>query len=146
MDENVVSRDPVTEPTRQPSDRPLERLVLERRDPSARVTDDVMVVLATGDHRLVAGSPSSDLDPLHEPDPVQQVERPVDARNPDGVALTAQPIGDLLRSNAAVLGGEQLDDGAPGAARAVPGLIDRLERQFRPAVLGGGDRSRVQQP
>ena len=117
------------------ADRALQAGVLEGADPPAAVADDVMVVLAARDHRLIAGPALADLDPLHEPEAVQEVERAVDAGGPDPLAVCPDPLGDLLRGDAAVLARESLDHRAPGAAAATARLSERLERQLGPACL-----------
>ena len=90
------------------------------------------MVLAAGAHGLVARDPRAEVDPLEQPLGREQLEHAVDARDPDAPAGGAQPVEDLLRGQAAVLLGEQLDDRPPGAAvpQALP--LERLERRVGP--------------
>ena len=108
----------VTEPIRQPMDRPLEPRVLEGREPPAPLADSVMVVVAARDHRLISGSTLIDLDLLNQPLAVQQVQGSIDAGDPDAPATGADPVGDLLGTEAAVLLGEQVDHRSARAARS----------------------------
>src|SRR5215208_3090522 len=48
---------------------------------------------------LVAGDPLGRVDAAREAQLVEQLERPVDARDADVLALIAQPVGDLLRGD-----------------------------------------------
>ncbi len=114
----------MAEPAREALDRSLEGGVLERRDPPAAVADDVVVMIAARDQSLVARAAVAQLDPLHEPRAVEEVERPIDARGPDPVAARADPLGDLLRAETAILAGEELDHGLPRPAGAVPRLAE----------------------
>src|ERR687891_520416 len=100
----------MAEPAREPPDRALEPIVLERADPPAAVAEDVMVMLAAGDHRLIPGPALAHLDPLHKPEAVQEVQRPVDAGDADAFAVSPDPVRDLLRGHAAVLACKSLDD------------------------------------
>ncbi len=63
----------------------------------------MVVMLTARDHGLISRTSPSGLDPLHEPDAVEEVERAVDAGSPHPAAARAQPIRDLLRGQAAVL-------------------------------------------
>jgi hypothetical protein len=100
-------------------DRLLQPLVLERDDPSARLADNVVVVIATRDDGLVSRPALAHLDPLHQPHSVEQVEGAIHAGDPDSLAPVPQLVRDLKRCEAAILPGEELDHGASGAARAV---------------------------
>ena len=66
----------------------------------------MVMVLAARDNRLEPGAALADLDPLDKPLAVQEVERPVDARDPDPLAARPDPVGDLLGAEAAILLGE----------------------------------------
>ena len=74
------------------------------------------MMTAVGVHRLVPGDPRAEVDALHEALRGQQVEHAVDARDPDPATGRPQPVEDLLRGQAAVLLGEELDHRAPGTA------------------------------
>src|SRR5581483_7541291 len=110
---DVVRRHAVAEPCRQLPQRAFEPLVLERHDVSAAVADEVMVMLAVGVGGLVARDTSADVDALHEPERGEDVEHPVDARDPHAAPAAPQAVEDLLRAHAAVLLAEQLHDGSP---------------------------------
>ena len=60
-------------------DRPLQRRVLEGDHAPAAAADRVMVVVAAGLDPLVAGGAAGDLEPLHEAELLELLERPVDA-------------------------------------------------------------------
>ena len=85
-DHHLVAADLVAQPAPEPLDRLLEALVLERRDAAAALADDVMVVMTAGHDGLVARPALAGLDALDETHPVEEVERPVDARDPDPAA------------------------------------------------------------
>ena len=72
----------------------------------------------TGVGGLVAGG-AVDVDAPDEPEPRQHVDRPVDAGEPDGALLVAEPVVDRLGAEAALLAGEQVEDLLARAARAV---------------------------
>jgi zinc/manganese transport system substrate-binding protein len=93
-------------------------------------------MLATGDHGLVAGSALAHLDSLNEADAVKEVQGAVDAGRPHPIAARPQPLGDLLRGEAAILVGEQVDDGAARAAGALPSFAKGLPGERRPVDLG----------
>ena len=97
-------------------DRCLERGILERLDLSAVVADEVMVMISSRVGALEARDPVPEVDPLHETELVEAVERAVDARDPDLRAPGAHAVVDLLRREAAVLAPEEFDDEATSAA------------------------------
>ena len=113
----------------------LELPVLERLDLAAGVTDEVVMV-AAGMNRLVARDAGPEVDPLNETLGRQQVEHPVDARDPDTAPVCAKPVENLLRREAAVLGGKQVDDRPTGSAVPQSLAVERLERRPRPFTLG----------
>ena len=127
MQDDVVGADVVAEPLAEAVDEPLELGVRERVLLAAAVADRVVVVLAAGVGGLEAGG-AADVDPVHEPELGERVERPVDAGEADGAAAVAQAVVDLLRAQAAGLAAEQLEHLAAGAARAVPGAGELLRR------------------
>ena len=136
MNQHVVTADLVAQALRQPADRPLQPFVLERAQRAAGVAQDVVMMLATRDHGLVAGSAFAHLDSLNEADAVKEVQRTVDAGRPHAIAARPQPLRDLLRGEAAVLVGEQVDDCAARAAGALPRLAKGLPGERRPVDLG----------
>lgn len=91
-------------------DHRLERCILEGLDLAAVVAHEVVVVIAARANRLEAGDAVPELDPLDELELRQPLESPVHARDPDADAARAEPLVDLLRREAAVLGAEVLDD------------------------------------
>ena len=70
--------------------------------------------------------PGAEVDALHEALRGEQLEHAVDARDADPAAGGAQPVEDLLRGQAAVLLGEQIDHRAPRTAVAKPFSLQRL--------------------
>ena len=122
----------VAEAVRRAGERPLERLVGERLDLSAVVAHEVVMVVRAADG-LDAGDAVADVDPLHEPQLDERVERAVDARDTDGSSVRADPVVDLLSREAATLRCEMIDDGTAGAAPAKPGALQAGERDIRPA-------------
>jgi hypothetical protein len=115
----------------------LELRIGECLDLPALVADDVVMVLPACVQGLEPGRAGADVDPLHEAVPAQLLERPVDAGDPHGASLAAEPIEDLLRGQAAVLAAEQLDHGAPGAAVPVSPGAEGCERPLRPRARSG---------
>jgi hypothetical protein len=99
---DVVRGDVVAEPAAGALDQGLELGVLERGALAAGVADRVVMVLAAGVGRLEAGG-AADLDAVHEPEPVEHVERPVDAGQADRAVALAQAVVDVLGAQAAVL-------------------------------------------
>ena len=112
--------------------RTFEVLVGECLDAAAVVAEEVVVVLAARQHRLVASDAGAELDPLQEALLGQEVEDAVDARDPDGSAVAPELVEDLLRRQAAVLSSEQLDDRAPRDAVPVAAAAERSERALGP--------------
>ena len=74
------------------------------------------MVLVLAAERLEAGDSVTDVDPLHEVEVGERVERPVDARDADGAAQSDDAVVDLLGGAATVLVFEEVDHGASGAA------------------------------
>ena len=110
--------DDVAAPVRDALDRRLERRVLERLDLAAVVTHEVVMMIAADVSGLEPRDAVAEIDPLDEPELVEAVERPVDARDPDPPAACPHAVVDLLRGEAAVLLAEKLDDEPPRAAAA----------------------------
>ena len=92
----------------------------------------MVVVLAARAHRLEARDARAEIDALEETLRGEQLEHAVDARDPDAAAVRAQAVEDLLRGEAAVLLGEELDHGPPGAAVAKTLSVQGLERRVCP--------------
>ena len=102
-----------------------------------------MVVAPVGVDSLVAGDPARRLDALHQPQLLQQLERPVDAGAADRGPAAAQLRLQLQGGHCAVVAGERLDHGGAGAATPVARLAERPQRVLAPCgVDGGGHLSR----
>ena len=137
----------VPEPSRHPLERPLERLVRERLHLAAVVADEVVMMVAVRMGGLEAGNAVADVDSLHQPELVQQVEDAVDGGDADRAAAGADAVEDLLRREATGLRPEVVDDHASGAAAAVAGGTEPAQRMIRPRHLArrahAEDRSRA---
>jgi hypothetical protein len=94
----------------------LECRVVEGLDLAAGAANEMVVVLTAGLGDLEAGDSMPKFDAVDEPQLGKLVERAVDAGDPDGPPFSTQPIEELLRGEAAVLGGEILDHGVTGPA------------------------------
>src|SRR5438093_7164185 len=95
----------------------------------------MVVVIAAGLRRLVAGDAVPRVDALHQPQVGERLERAVDGGDPDRTAGPAQLVVDVLRAETAVLAAEELDDGLPGPSPAIAGSLERDERVVRPRHL-----------
>ena len=109
----------VPEPRAQAVERALERAVRERLDASARLADQVMVVLAARVDDLVARC-VSEVEPLDETALHEQLEDAVDGREPDGTTPAPKRVEDLLCAHAAIFAREDVEHGVASSARAVP--------------------------
>src|SRR3954470_19253525 len=98
---DVVRVDGVRHPAREPLDRGLEVAVLEGGHLAAALADDVVVVIAAGVDRLVAGDALGGVNAAGEPEAVEQVEGAVDRRHADVLATLVQAVRDLLGGDAA---------------------------------------------
>jgi zinc transport system substrate-binding protein len=124
----------VAEPPGRARERALEAVVREGLDAAAVVADEVMmVVMRVTACGLEARDAVAHVDPLHEPEGSEGVERPVHARDADGAARIADPVVDLLGGAAAALRIEVLDDRPARAAPAEPGGAEAGERVVGPA-------------
>ena len=139
--------DRVVEAAPELVDRPLELRVLERGHPAAAVADQVvMVMLAAGQRRLVAGGAVADVEALDEAHRFEQLERPVDGRDADRVAAVAELVGDLAGAEDAVLLTDQGQHGSPRGARAVAGGTQRRARRCRSSPRPAAWRSLLSGP
>jgi hypothetical protein len=127
----------VPELTAEPLERGLEPGVLERCDLAAALADDVVVVLPVGMRGLVAGYALTHLEPLDELHTGQQIERAIDTRDTDMTTVGPQRVEDLLGTETAVLGREELDHRRPGPARPVARPTKLVERVLAPVGLNG---------
>src|SRR4051794_5327448 len=117
---DIVRADLVAEPRRDVADQPLEFRVLERVALAAAVADGVVVMVAARVGRLVARG-AVHVDPVHELELREEVERAVHAGEADRALAAAQAVVDLLRTEAALLLREQGEHLGPGAAGPVAG-------------------------
>ena len=113
--------------------RALELWIGERLDLAAVGAHEMMMVLVLHDG-LEAGGRRADVDALDEALARQLFEAAVDAGDPDGTALGAQSVEDLLRGEAAVLPAEQLDHRPAGSAVAPTRPLEGVEGGFGPAA------------
>ena|SRR6266404_3416724 len=113
--------------------RALELRVGERLDLAAVGAHEMVMVLVLEDGLEVRGR-RADVDALDEAVARQLLEAAVDARDPDGPALGAQSVEDLLRGEAAVLSAEQLDHRPARGAVAPARPLEGVEGGFGPAA------------
>jgi hypothetical protein len=121
-------------------DGALEACVLEGDDVAARVAQQVMV-MPGGVGGLVASHALAQVHALDEPQPVEQLERAVDAGQPDPSSSHVQAVRDLACGGAAAELGEGVDHALARTARAVAGSLERQKRVLGPAR--GGHRPRI---
>jgi hypothetical protein len=119
--DDLVLVEVVAEPAGGARERLLERRIRERLDAAAVVAHEMVVVLVVAGKRLVARDPVADVDPLHEPEVGEGVERPVDAGDADRAPCGDDPVVDLLGGPAAVLCLEKVDHRAAGTSSAEAG-------------------------
>jgi len=105
-----MAADLIVEAAGDPRDGPLELRVLERGHPPAAVADEMVVVLAVRVRGLESGRALTDVETLDQPQPLEQLERAIDGRDADVLALVAEAIGDLARAQDALLLTEQAHD------------------------------------
>jgi hypothetical protein len=122
----------VAVPARDPVNGPLEVEVVERIHLSAVAADEVVVMLTAGMSGLETCDPVAEVDPVHEAKVRELVEHPVDARDANRAALGTQPVEELLRRDAAVLGGEVRDHGLTRPARSRSGATELVPRMLLP--------------
>lgn len=137
VEDDVVPGDRVSRSPLELVDRVLELRVLEGLDLAAGVAHEVVMMLAAGMHGLVARDSRAEVDPLDEAFRREQVEHPIDARNPDATVGTAEAVEDLLGGQAAVFTGEELDDRTPRTAVSKTPSLQSGQRRFRPFALSG---------
>jgi hypothetical protein len=122
----------VAVPASDPVNGPFEVEVVERIHLSALAADEVVVMLAAGMSGLETGDTVAEVDPAHEAKVSELVEHPVDARDADRAALGTQPVEELLRRDAAVLGGQVRDHCVTRAARSGSGATELVPRMLLP--------------
>jgi hypothetical protein len=128
-----VSVDAERRLSRGVADRLLEPVVRERLDSAAVPADEVVVVISTGSGRLIVRSVGAKVEPVHEPEPCERLERPVDTRDPNAWATGSNAVVDLLCRQAAPLASEGFDHRRPRPAGLVSGLTQDGFRMVRPA-------------
>ncbi len=94
------------------------------------------MVLAARVRRLVAGGAVAHVEPAHQPEPHQQLERPVDAGGADAAAAAVQVVGQVLRGRAAVAIGEGVEHLLARRRRAVAGLPEHVAGVGAPRCCG----------
>ena len=132
VEHDVVLGDLKTHLAGQPIDGLLELLVVERNHPPADIADEVMVMIASGHERLVPGDSLADLQSPHELHVGQQLERPVDAREPHAVALPPQAGLDLRGGERARLLRQQVDNRQPRLTLPEPRRLQLVDRALAP--------------
>ena len=123
----------VAEPAGRPREGALERRIGEWLDLPAVVADQVMVVVVcVGVGGLEPRDAVAEIDPLHEIELDEGVERAVDARDADLATAADDPVVDLLRLAAARVLRELVDDRASSPAAAQAGVAELGERSLGP--------------
>lgn len=129
-----MATDAVVDRFRNTVNRALESRVLKLADPATAVADDVVVVSAGRVLGLVAGRALTRVEPSHESELVQQVERAVDGRDTHLAPLNAQLGGDLAGGGDAILAREDVDHRRPLRAGAMPRALHRCTGVVGPSV------------
>ena len=132
MQNDLVGVERVVVCTGHSVDGLLERRVVERLHLAAVPANEVMVVLTAGVGRLEAGYAMPKFDAMNEPQLGKLVERAVDAGDPNRPPFRTQPVEELLRGEAAVLGGQILDHGVTGPARTSARATKLVARVISP--------------
>src|SRR3990172_4932661 len=96
VEDDVVRVHAVAELPRHPREGPLEGRVEEGLDLAAVVADEVVVVLPVRLRRLETRDAVADVDALDEMELREQIEHPIDTRDPDAPAPAADAVEDLL--------------------------------------------------
>jgi hypothetical protein len=122
----------VAVPAGDPVNGPFEVEVVERIHLPALAAHEVVVMLAAGMGGLETGDAVTEVDPAHETKVGELVERPIDAGDADRAALGTQPVEELLRRDAAVLGGQIRDHGVTRPAGSGSGPTELVPRMLLP--------------
>jgi hypothetical protein len=107
---------------RESVDRAFQPAIVERDQPTADVTQEVVVVVSRRIDSFVAHDAVAKLQPGDQPLIDQQLEDPVDARARDRSVTGAQPFLNVKRADRALLGAEQVDHRLTSPRAPVPGL------------------------
>src|SRR5262249_37876925 len=110
VEDHVMARDGIAGRLLEPVDRPLEAAVLERLDLAAGVAHEMVMVVAAGMDRLVAGDAGAKVDPLHEALRGEEGEDAGHARDAHASPGRPEPVEELLGGQAAGLLGERGDE------------------------------------
>lgn len=121
-----MAADFVLETALQVLDRTLQALVLEGTDLTTPIADDVVVMMAAGNDRLVQRATISGIDSLHQAHSMEEVQGTIDACQPHVRPLLREPDGNLPSRETATLPGKQVHDCAARAAAAATGALQRL--------------------
>lgn len=117
-----MSVDPKRRLRRDLANRLLEPMVRERLDPAAVAADQMVVMISARGGRLVVSAVGAKLEPVHEPEPGERLERSIDAGDADSRSTGSHAMVDLLCRQAASLAAKGLDHRRPRPA----GLVSRL--------------------
>lgn len=110
----------------EPVNRTFERLVFERGDAAAVVTDEMVVmVLAVGQGRLESGGGAPNIETLHELQVLEQLESPVDGRDAHASLRGAELVSDVRGAQHAALLADRLEHGRTRSAGTVAGSLER---------------------
>jgi zinc transport system substrate-binding protein len=116
--DDLMRVDAVAESPRGANDRLLERGVRERLDLPAVATDDVVMVIAVRECRLVPRDPVADVDALDEAELQEEVENAVDGGDANRSSARVDSLVELLRARAAGLLSHRVQYGCAGTAGA----------------------------
>jgi hypothetical protein len=131
-----VRADLVLEPAPDPLECPFEWGVGEGLNPPAVVADEVVMVLAARESRLVARH-SSEIDALNEPALQEDVEYAVDGGEANRTTGVAKSVEDLLGAQTAALLAEELDHRRPCFPASVARTAEHRTGVLGPAGIAG---------
>src|SRR6185503_14734170 len=100
----------------------------------AVAADRVVMVVAGRVDPLVPGGAAADLDPLHQAELLELLQRPVDRGAADRRLAPAQLVVEVERGDRAVVFGEGLDHRGAGATAPVAGVGERGQRVLGPVA------------
>jgi hypothetical protein len=132
-----VAVDADAEPLGQVGNRPLKPGVVERDEPAAPLTDEVVVMMAIGKHPLEPRLPVTDRNPFDEAMLDEQVKHAINARaarGAGGAALRPQRILDLDGAERARLRREQLNHPVARPAALQTGLREDRVNMLVPTI------------
>lgn len=109
---------------RETLDRPLQITIVKRHHTPARVTQEVMMVLAPRIDQFIARRAIPELQPGDQSMLAEQLEDPIDARARDPLVALPQPVLDLQRAQRTRLAGEQVNQRVARPCLAMPRPIE----------------------